>query len=118
MADDSWKQVPIIENTFVINPGEMLQAMTGNCFIATPHRVNTIQKRYSIGYIHGPSLDMPLQRLPIASKISNAVAASPRHLNTGFMAPIRDIKLGVADMQGALQASNYGITSREVIRTI
>ena len=108
MTDGSWKQVPIIENTFVINLGEMLQAMTGNYFIATPHRVNTTQERYSIGYFHGPSLDTPLQRLPIAGKFSDAVAASPRHLNAGFMAPIKDIKSGVADMQGALHATTYG----------
>ena len=108
MADGTWQQVPILKNTFVINLGEMLQAITGNYFIATPHRVNTTQERYSIGYFHGPSLHTPLQRLPVAEKFSDAVAASPRHVNAGFMAPINDIEAGVADMKGALQASTYG----------
>jgi isopenicillin N synthase-like dioxygenase len=108
LADGSWKQVPIIKNTFIINLGEMLQAMTGNYFIATPHRVNTAEERYSIAYFHGPSLDTPLHRLPISATYSDAVAASPRHTNAGFMAPIKETEAGVADMQGTLQASTYG----------
>ena len=108
MADGSWKQVPVLKDTFVINLGEMLQAMTGNYFIATPHRVTTTEERYSIGYFHGPSLDTPLQRLPIAKQYSDAVEASPRHRDAGYMAPIKETEAGVADMQGTLHASTYG----------
>ena len=41
-------------------------------------------------------------------EFNDAVAASPRHVNAGFMAPISETEAGVADMQGALQASTYG----------
>ena len=108
LADGSWCEVPVIENTFVINLGEMLQAITGNYFIATPHRVVTRSQRYSIGYFHGPGLNTPLHRLHLDKGFEKAVAASPRHLNAGFMAPIKETLSGVGAMESPLQASTYG----------
>jgi len=108
MADGSWLPVPIIENSFIINLGEMLQAMTGNYYVATPHRVAASRQRFSIGYFHGPALDTSIHRIPLAEEYVAAVAASPRHLNAGFMAPIKETRAGVQDMQGELQASTFG----------
>ncbi len=108
LADGSWVPVPIIEDTFIINLGEMLQAMSGNYYIATTHRVNTTQPRLSIGYFHGPSLETSINRLPMAQHFIDAVSASPRHRNAGFMAPIQETESGVSAMQGKLQASTYG----------
>ncbi len=108
MADGSWLPVPIIENTFIINLGEMLQAMTGNYYVATPHRVAVSSQRYSIGYFHGPSLTTSISRLPLSTEFSDAVSASPRHLEAGFMAPIKETKSGVKAMKGVLHAATYG----------
>ncbi|OED40993.1 oxidoreductase [Chromatiales bacterium (ex Bugula neritina AB1)] len=108
MADGTWQPVPVIADTFVVNLGEMLQAVTGNYYIATPHRVCTNKKRLSIGYFHGPSLTTPINRLPLSPEYAKAVNNSPRHKNAGFMAPISDTESGVGDMQGTLQASTFG----------
>ena len=108
MADGSWVPVPIIEDTLIINLGEMLQAMTGNYYIATPHRVATSKPRLSIGYFHGPALETPISRMKLSEYFINAVSASPRHTNAGFMAPIKDIQSGVGAMKGELTASTYG----------
>lgn len=104
----AWIDVPIVPGSFVVNLGEMLQAMTGNYFVATPHRVITNEARMSAGYFHGPSLDAPLDALPLDARFADAVAASPRHASAGFMAGRDDTDAGVADMQGDLQVDTYG----------
>ena len=105
---DEWIDVPIVPNSFVVNLGEILQAMTGNYFVATPHRVITSAARLSAGYFHGPSLDAPLDPLPLDVRFEDAVRASPRHVDAGFMAGRNETDAGVGDMQGELAANTYG----------
>ncbi len=103
-----WIEVPTVPGTFVVNLGEMLQAMTGNYFVATAHRVITSQERLSAGYFHGPSLDTALTPLRLAPTFPAAVQASERHRTTGFMASSELTDAGVADMASELAATTYG----------
>lgn len=103
-----WIDVPIVPESFVVNLGEMLQAMTGNYFVATPHRVITHEARMSAGYFHGPSLDASLDPLLLDARFVEAVASSPRHASAGFMAGRDETEAGVGDMQGDLEANTYG----------
>lgn len=103
-----WIDVPPQPNGFVINLGEMLQAMTGNYFVATPHRVIAESARLSAAYFHGPSLDARLDPLPLDPRFAEMVAASPRHVAAGYMAGTEETKAGVGDMQAQRQASTYG----------
>jgi isopenicillin N synthase-like dioxygenase len=89
-----WIDVPPTPGAFVINLGEMLQEMTGNYVVATTHRVVATQERYSSAYFHGPDLTTPLDRLPLDSRFTDAVAASPRHRNAGFMAKRDELLTG------------------------
>lgn len=107
-AKGEWIPVPIIENSFVINLGEILQSMTGNYYIATPHRVRTNEPRQSCGYFHGPALDMSLKPLDLDASFAAAVAASPRHAHAGFMAQIAETEAGVADMASPDHPDIYG----------
>ncbi|MDH3236031.1 MAG: isopenicillin N synthase family oxygenase [Alphaproteobacteria bacterium] len=107
-AEGTWIPVPIIPDSFVINLGEILQAMTGNYFVATPHRVRTNAPRQSAGYFHGPSLDMPLAPLKLDRRFAEAVAASPRHANAGFMAQSDETEAGVAAMASPDHPDIYG----------
>ncbi len=107
-ACGDWIPVPTIPDSFVINLGEMLQAMTGNYFVATPHRVFARELRYSVGYFHGPSLETPLEPLTMERRYRDAVAASPRHANAGFMARRSELQAGVGDMQSRYRPSVYG----------
>ena len=59
-ADGGWLDVPVVDNTLVVNLGEILQSMTGNYLLATPHRVVASTPRQSAAYFHGPSLEMQL----------------------------------------------------------
>jgi len=87
----------------VLAPG-----MTGNYFVATPHRVITTEERLSAGYFHGPSLDVALDPLPLAARFANAVAASPRHARAGLMAGRQETAAGIADMASDHKPSVYG----------
>ena len=103
-----WVDVPVIDNTFVINLGEVLQSMPGNYLVATPHRVVTNTERYSSGYFHGPSLTTQLTRLPLAPKYAAAVEASPHHHDAGFMPTPYEAQAGTAAMTSGHQPQTYG----------
>ena len=107
-AAGEWVPVQLLSDSFVINLGEMLQGMTGNYYVATPHRVITTETRYSAGYFHGPSLGTALTPLPLASEFAEAVAASPRHANAGFMARKEETDAGMGDMRSTHRVAVYG----------
>ena len=99
---------PPTPDTIVVNLGEMLQAMTGNYYIATPHRVIVTEERYSIAYFHGTSLDTKLEPLPLDDRYRRAVAASPRHAHAGYMARREETQSGVGSMKSTRKAATYG----------
>ncbi len=103
-----WIDVPVVPDSFVINLGEIMQAITGNYFVATPHRVITAEPRLSAGYFHGPSLDTRLDPLPLDARFAAAVAASPRHREAGFMAARDETAAGVGDMRSLHRPDTYG----------
>jgi len=107
-AANEWIPVPVIPDSFVINLGEMLQAITGNYYVATPHRVFTKSERFSLGYFHGPSLETELSQIELGPGYAEAVKNSQRHATAGFMASTEDTKRGVEEMAGDLKASTYG----------
>lgn len=107
-AEGDWIPVPVIPGSLVVNLGEILQAITGNYFVATPHRVVTRAPRLSAGYFHGPSLDMALAPLELHPRFADAVARSPRHAGAGFMAQRDETEAGVGDMQSRCHPRTYG----------
>lgn len=104
----SWIDVPVVPDGVVLNIGEMMQGMTGNYLVATAHRVITSSARMSAAYFHGPSLDTSLTPLALANRYVDAVAASPRHRDAGFMATKEQTDQGVGDMASATRAETYG----------
>lgn len=107
-ANGDWVPLEPVPGAFVINIGEVLQSMTGNYFIATPHRVVTRAPRLSVGYFHGPSLDTRITRLRLGEAYSAEVEASARHRDAGFMAQLDEIEEGVGDMQSHAHPETYG----------
>ena len=105
--DGRWIDVEPRDDAFVVNLGEMLQAMTGNYLVATTHRVITPQERYSSAYFHGPDLRARLAPLPLDPDLAAAVAASPRHATAGFMATRDDLVAGRRGTTGR-SADIYG----------
>lgn len=107
-ANGDWIPVPVVPESLVLNLGEVLQKMTGNYFVATPHRVTTREPRLSAGYFHGPSLDMALDPLPLEPRFAEAVARSPRHAAAGFMTQRDETEAGVGAMQSKHHPGTYG----------
>jgi isopenicillin N synthase-like dioxygenase len=104
----AWIDVPVVPNSFVLNIGEMLQAMTGNYLMATAHRVITSEPRMSAAYFHGPSLDTPLDPIRLGQRFVDAVAASERHRSAGFMATKEQTEAGIGDIGSATHTDTYG----------
>jgi isopenicillin N synthase-like dioxygenase len=105
--DGAWIDVPPRDGAIVVNLGEILQAMTGNYFVATTHRVIAHQERFSSGYFHGPDLRTVLAPLPLDEAFAAAVAASAHHRDAGFMAR-REELLGGDRGTRAAAAQSYG----------
>lgn len=107
-ASGGWMDVPLVPDALVVNLGEILQSITGNYLLATPHRVVTNAPRQSAGYFHGPSLDMELATIDLPMRFKQAVANSPRHQSAGFMARAEETVAGVGDMRSAHKPAVYG----------
>lgn len=105
--DGEWVDVPPSRETVTVNLGEILQSMTGNYFVATTHRVIAPDERCTSAYFHGADLGTPLDPLPVDPRWAEAVAASPRHRDAGFMTR-RDELLAGARGTGSTGAATYG----------
>lgn len=59
----NWIEVPPIDNTFVVNAGDMLTHWTNGLIPATPHRVLSPRTtdRYSIAYFYATSYDVVIE---------------------------------------------------------
>jgi len=105
--DGEWIDVPPMPGAIVVNLGEMLQAMTGNYFVATTHRVITNEARLSSAYFHGPDLRTSLAPLQLEQRFVDAVEASDRHRGAGFMAKRHELLDGATGTSSA-PAPLYG----------
>jgi isopenicillin N synthase-like dioxygenase len=97
--DGVWIPVDPPPGAFVVNVGEMLQALTGNYFVAATHRVVATEPRFSAAYFHGPDLRTEIAPLPLPARFADAVAASPRHRDAGFMAKRDEILDGSTEIR-------------------
>ncbi len=93
--DGEWLDVSPPPDGIIVNIGEMLQAMTGNYFVACTHRVIATEPRFSTAYFHGPDLRTPLSPLDLDPHFAQEVAASPRHRSAGFMAKRDELLTGL-----------------------
>ena len=60
-----WVEVPVIENSVVLNIADMFQRWTNDRYISTPHRVMNVldRTRYSMPYFVGPNKDTIVKNL-------------------------------------------------------
>ena len=69
---DKWIDVPCLENTFIINLGDMLQMWTNGLFVSTPHEVihKSSASRISIPFFIYPNIDATIEPFGNNKKIS------------------------------------------------
>ena len=60
-----WVEVPVIENSVVLNIADMFQRWTNDRYVSTPHRVMNVldHTRYSMPYFVGPNKDTIVKNL-------------------------------------------------------
>ena len=65
-TNGDWIDAPPIEDTFVINIGDMLQRWSNDLFVSTPHRVlnRSGRERYSVPVFYDPDYDTVVECLP------------------------------------------------------
>jgi isopenicillin N synthase-like dioxygenase len=60
-----WIDVPLVEDAFVVNIGDMMEAMTNGVFVATSHRVRRVkEERFSFPYFAACDYDTVIEPLP------------------------------------------------------
>ncbi len=95
-----WIAIPPLEGSLVVNIGELLQVMTSNYFVATPHRVinSATRTRYSSAFFYSPDLNTRLQPLPLSTVYLDKVKNSPSHRGAGLMASREEMAKGIDGM--------------------
>ncbi len=68
-----WQDVPFVENSFVVNSGDMLHRWTNGRYPSTPHRAlpPVGRHRYAIPYFFGPNLDAEIRCAPTCAGPDN-----------------------------------------------
>jgi isopenicillin N synthase-like dioxygenase len=68
LPDGEWVIAPPIENTFVVNLGDLIPRWTNGLYHSNPHRVRNLfskgRSRYSIPFFYGPNYLTPISALP------------------------------------------------------
>ncbi len=108
--DDTWYRVEPLAGSFVVNTGELLQLITSNYMIATPHRVINAsgRERYSSAFFYSPDLDTRLDPLPIGQALLDRVAGSVRHRGEGLMASHAEMAAGTGTMESHGRPAVFG----------
>ena len=108
--DNSWYPVDPLPGSLVVNTGELLQLVTRNYFIATPHRVINYRarERYSSAFFYSPDLNTVLDPLPIDPAYIEQVNRSERHRGEGLMASRAEMATGTSSMASQARPAVFG----------
>ena len=108
--DNSWYRVDPVPGSLVVNTGELLQLVTHNYFLATPHRVvnKAVEERYSSAFFYSPDLNTRLDPLPIDDALIAQAERSERHRNEGLMASRAEMARGTGSMASHARPAVFG----------
>ncbi len=109
--EGQWFSIEPMRGSLVVNIGELLQMMTHNYFVATPHRVRNISAspRYSSAYFYHPELDMVLDPLPVDPALIAKARNSPQHKNAGIMPTRSEMLEGASSMSSQRRPNVFGV---------
>ena len=79
-----WIDAPAIDNTFIVNIGDLLMRWTNDRWVSTPHRVAVPEagarprsRRLSIGYFTRPNYDAPIACIPTCADAAHPPLYAP-----------------------------------------
>ncbi|KAI9763557.1 MAG: hypothetical protein M1840_000419 [Geoglossum simile] len=62
--DENWTYVPPVENVLTVFPGDMMQYLTRDHLLSTPHKVGlNTRERYAFAYFHEPNFNSVVKPL-------------------------------------------------------
>lgn len=77
-VDKQWVDVPPIDDTFVVNIGDMLEVWSNGYFVSNPHRVlNTGKERFSMPFFVAADYDAVIEPVPTAQRAFTARRYAP-----------------------------------------
>ncbi len=105
--DGEWVRAPWIEDTFVINLGDMFKVWTNDVYVSNLHRVvnRTGKERYSIPTFFNLDYDAPVRCLPTCQSAENPPKYQPIKSGDYLVSRFRAVqKLGrkVADLEAEI----------------
>lgn len=79
--DGEWIRAPRVDDSFVVNIGDLMACWTNDRFTSTPHRVvnRSGRDRYSIPMFYNPGFDTVAECLPTCCSDSNPPRYDPMH---------------------------------------
>jgi isopenicillin N synthase-like dioxygenase len=105
--DGQWIAAPAIDNTFVVNLGDLMMRWTNDRWLSTPHRVieppaeqRAGSRRMSIGFFVGPNYDAMVECLPGCSDTAHPAKYEPvsaHDYRTGRFAAGAGLKTAVGE---------------------
>lgn len=89
-----WATVPYIEDTLVINVGDMFRLWTNDRYVSNPHRVvnRTGKKRYSVPTFFNPNYDALISCLPAFQSAENPPKYPPTTAGDYMMSRYRSTR--------------------------
>ena len=92
--DGEWVRAPWIDNTFVINLGDMVKVWTNDIYVSNPHRVvnRTGQERFSIPTFFNLDYDAPVACLPTCQSAENPPKHAPIRSGDYLVKRFRDVQ--------------------------
>ena len=74
-----WISAPPVENSFIMNVGDILARWTNDLFVSTPHRVlnHSGRERYSQPFFYDPSMDSQIDVLPCCAEADGGKSYAP-----------------------------------------
>ncbi len=111
-----WIDVPILEDAFVINIGDMMEALSNGAFVATSHRVRkVVEERYSFPMFCNLDYDTVIEPLPDLVTADNPARYEPlvtgEHLYAQTIQTFEYLKQRLARGELQLPAGAKGLSS-------
>ena len=75
--DGTWLDVPYVDNSFIINIGDLLSVWTNDKWVSTMHRVvnppreEAEKSRQSLAFFHQPNFDAKISCIPTCKSVDN-----------------------------------------------
>lgn len=111
LLNGDWSDAPYVEDSFVINVGDMLELWTNGLYVSTPHRVIglTGRDRYSIPAFFSPAARTLVECIPSCLRPGEAAKFKPvlveEYIRTRLLA---ETKEHLADYQEAIGSGVVG----------